>query len=84
MAKIGDRVEFATARSVPRVGVVMAVTGSMVRVRWDTGGETSMVPGPGVLSVVGKAASGKGQGKASNEPKPKKAKAPKDGHKKRK
>ena len=39
MAKIGDRVEFATARSVPRVGVVMAVTGSMVRVRWDTGGE---------------------------------------------
>lgn len=24
----------------------------MITVRWDTGGETSLIPGPGVLSVV--------------------------------
>jgi hypothetical protein len=52
MAEVGDRVEFASAQAAPRVGVVLAVTGSMVRIRWDTGGESSMVPGPGVLSVV--------------------------------
>jgi hypothetical protein len=24
----------------------------MITVRWDTGGETSLIPGPGVLRVV--------------------------------
>ncbi|MCU1461992.1 MAG: hypothetical protein JWO37_2067 [Acidimicrobiales bacterium] len=56
MAEVGDRVTLASAQAAPRVGVVMAVTGSMVRIRWDTGGESSMVPGPGVLSVLPAAA----------------------------
>jgi hypothetical protein len=59
MAEVGDRVTLASAQAAPRVGVVMAVTGSMVRIRWDTGGESSMVPGPGVLSVLPAAAPAK-------------------------
>lgn len=29
-----------------------AVSGALITVRWDTGGATSLIPGPGVLSVV--------------------------------
>jgi hypothetical protein len=34
------------------VGVVIAVTGSMVRVRWPSGEETTVVPAPGTLTVL--------------------------------
>jgi hypothetical protein len=51
MADVGDRIAVAS-KGEPRSGVVTAVSGSMITVRWDTGGETSLVPGPGVLSVV--------------------------------
>jgi hypothetical protein len=51
MADIGDRVAVAS-KGGSRSGVVTGVSGAMVTVRWDTGGETSLIPGPGVLSVV--------------------------------
>jgi hypothetical protein len=51
MANVGDRIAVASMGK-PRSGVVTAVGGAMIRVRWDAGGETSLVPGPGVLSVV--------------------------------
>jgi hypothetical protein len=51
MANVGDRIAVAS-KGKPRAGVVTAVGGAMIRVRWDAGGETSLVPGPGVLSVV--------------------------------
>jgi Domain of unknown function (DUF1918) len=51
MADVGDRIAVAS-KGEPRSGVVTAVSGAMMTVRWDTGGETSLVPGPGVLSVV--------------------------------
>jgi hypothetical protein len=51
MADVGDRIAVAS-KGEPRSGVVTAVSGAMITVRWDTGGETSLVPGPGVLSVV--------------------------------
>jgi Helix-turn-helix family len=51
MADVGDRIA-VTSKGQPRSGVVTAVSGAMVTVRWDTGGETSLVPGPGALSVV--------------------------------
>ncbi len=51
MANVGDRIAVAS-KGKPRSGVVTAVGGAMIRVRWDAGGETSLVPGPGVLSVV--------------------------------
>ena len=51
MADVGDRIAVAS-KGEPRSGVVIAVSGAMITVRWDTGGETSLIPGPGVLSVV--------------------------------
>jgi hypothetical protein len=51
MAKIGDRIAVAS-KVQPRTGVVTAVSGAMITVRWDTGDESSLIPGPGVLSVV--------------------------------
>ena len=51
MAEVGDRIA-VVSKGVPRPGVVTAVSGAMITVRWDTGEETSLIPGPGVLSVV--------------------------------
>ena len=51
MANVGDRIELHS-NGAPRSGVVTAVNGDMITVRWDAGGETSLIPGPGVLSVV--------------------------------
>jgi hypothetical protein len=51
MADVGDRIAVAS-KGKPRFGVVTAIKGAMITVRWDTGVETSLIPGPGVLSVV--------------------------------
>jgi hypothetical protein len=51
MPSVGDRIE-VHSNGAPRSGVVTAVSGDMITVRWDAGGETSLIPGPGVLSVV--------------------------------
>jgi hypothetical protein len=53
MAVIGDRIEVVSKGS-PRSGVVIAVSSSKLTVHWDTGGETSLIAGPGVLSMVTK------------------------------
>lgn len=54
MIEIGDRivVESEKVGDPPRTGVVTGV-GNMLRVRWDTGSETSFVPSAGSLQVVG-------------------------------
>jgi hypothetical protein len=54
MPQVGDRVEIASQKGSARTGVVTATTGEMVSVRWDTGGETTMVPGPGSVTVLGR------------------------------
>jgi hypothetical protein len=54
MPQVGDRVEIAS-KGGPRTGVVMALSGAMVSIRWDSGGDSTFVPGPGVLSVIGNA-----------------------------
>ena len=51
MVKAGDRVQIKS-RSGPRAGIVINVSGSMLRLRWDNGEETTIVPGPGVLSIL--------------------------------
>jgi len=51
MADVGDRIA-VVSKWPPRSGVVTAISGAMITVRWDTGSETSLIPGPGVLSVV--------------------------------
>ena len=51
MAVVGDRIG-VTSKGMPRFGVVTAVSGVMITVDWDTGGGTTFIPGPGVLTVV--------------------------------
>ena len=50
-----------------REGLVTAVTGSLVRVRWLSGDETMVAPAPGTLSVLaaGRAAPQKGPKKSA-------------------
>jgi hypothetical protein len=51
MANVGDRVE-VLSKSGSRLGVVRRVSGTLVTVEWDTGGQTSVIPAPGVMRVV--------------------------------
>lgn len=55
MVEIGDRivVESEKVGDPPRTGVVTGV-GNMLRVRWDSGYESSFVPSAGSLQVVGR------------------------------
>ncbi len=57
MVKMGDRVRLLSMKGANREGVVTAVTGSLVRLRWPSGEETTVVPAPGTLTVL---AAGKG------------------------
>ena len=52
--KIGDRVQVESEKVgvEPRAGVVTAITGSMVRVRWDGGQESAFVPSAGSMRIV--------------------------------
>jgi len=56
-ASVGDKVRVLPSKSgqPPREGVVTGITGSMLRVRWSTGEESSFIPGPGAVTVVGRA-----------------------------
>ena len=56
MANAGDRVRLRLSRGTDREGTVIGVTGSLLRVRWSSEEETSVVPAPGTLSVLGRAA----------------------------
>ncbi|MBV8304310.1 MAG: hypothetical protein JOZ04_08880 [Acidimicrobiia bacterium] len=51
MPEVGDRVEVQSKAGV-RMGRVTRVSGAMVSVEWDTGGQTTVIPAPGVMSVV--------------------------------
>ena len=51
MVNVGDRIVLSSLKGPNREGVVTAVTGAMVRVRWSSGQESSVVPGPGTLTV---------------------------------
>ncbi len=56
MPEVGDRVRVASMKvgQMPRDGIVIGVTGHLLRVRWSTGEESNIVPGPGTVAVVGK------------------------------
>ncbi len=71
MIKVGDRIRLSSMKGPHREGVVTAVTGSVVRVRWPSGEETTVIPAPGTLTVLaaGKAAprkAAKNKGAAAN------------------
>ena len=56
MAVVGDRVQVPSRKvgEAPRDGVVTGVTGSLLRVRWSTGEESTVAPSMGSLAIVGK------------------------------
>jgi hypothetical protein len=56
MPTVGDKVRVLPSKAgqPPREGVVTAVAGSMLRIRWSTGEDSSLIPGPGSVVVVGK------------------------------
>jgi len=56
MAGLGDRVQIPSKKigQVPREGVVVGVSGTLLTVRWSTGEESTITPSMGSLLVVGK------------------------------
>jgi hypothetical protein len=56
VAEVGDHVQVRSQKGAPRTGIVTGVSGAMLTVRWTTGEESSLMPGPGALSVLGRAA----------------------------
>jgi hypothetical protein len=60
MVEVGDHVQVESEKvgSVTRSGVVTAVDGRLITVRWDTGSESVFVPSAGSLQVTGHEAAG--------------------------
>lgn len=52
MVKVRDHIRLSSMKGPDREGVVTAVTGPLVRVRWPSDQETTLVPAPGTLTVV--------------------------------
>ena len=52
MVQVGDRIRLSSGKGANREGLVVAVTGVMVRVRWSSDEETAVVPAPGTLTVL--------------------------------
>lgn len=52
MLRVGDRIRLSSGRGPDREGVVTALVGSMLRVRWPSQKETLVSPGPGTLTVL--------------------------------
>jgi hypothetical protein len=52
MVKVGDRIRLSSGKGPDRDGIVTAVAGSMVRVRWPSEAETTIIPAPGTLTVL--------------------------------
>jgi hypothetical protein len=57
MVEVGDRVVLESEKVgvEPRSGLITAVEGMIVHVRWDSGRESSFVPTAGSMAVVGRA-----------------------------
>ena len=52
MVKVGDHIRLSSMKGPDREGVVTAVTGPLVRVRWPSNQETTLIPAPGTLTVL--------------------------------
>jgi hypothetical protein len=52
MVQVGDRIRLSSTKGPDREGVVTAVTGSLIRVRWSSDEESTVAPAPGTLTVL--------------------------------
>jgi hypothetical protein len=57
MPEVGDRVRVESTKlgQTVREGVITEVIGHLLHVQWSTGEESTFTPGPGSVSVVGRA-----------------------------
>ena len=56
MPEVGDRVRVESRKlgQVVREGVVTGVVGHLLRIEWDGGEESTFMPGPGAVTVIGR------------------------------
>ena len=52
MLRVGYRIRLASGKGPDREGVITALVGSMLRVRWPSQEETIVIPGPGTVTVL--------------------------------
>ena len=52
MLRVGYRIRLASGKGPDREGVITALIGSMLRVRWPSQEETIVIPGPGTVTVL--------------------------------
>ena len=52
MANVGDRIRLSSMKGPDREGIVTTVTGPLIRVRWSSDEETTVIPAPGTLTVL--------------------------------
>jgi DNA-binding protein HU-beta len=69
VVSVGDRVRFesTTIGHVPRDGVVTGVDGKLLHIEWSTGGESSLVPGAGSITIVGKVSDKPARGRTTTK-----------------
>jgi hypothetical protein len=53
MVEVGDRVLVEKVGTLTRSGVVTAVEGRLITVRWDSGAQSVFIPSAGSLRVTG-------------------------------
>src|SRR3712207_5848318 len=59
MVRVGEQIRLTLNKGAGREGVVTGLAGSMLRVRWASGEESTVIPGPGTLTVLGPATRGR-------------------------
>ena len=60
MAEVGDRIQVPSKKvgQQPREGVVTGTSGTLLRVTWSTGEESTITPAVGSLVVIGRVRAG--------------------------
>lgn len=77
MLKVGYRIRLSSGKGPDREGVVTALVGSMLRVRWPSQEETIVIPGPGTLTVLASSGDDAPSAVPPRQPAPKKSVAKK-------
>jgi hypothetical protein len=73
MLRVGYRVRRSSGKGPDREGVITAVIGSMLRVRWPSHEETTVIPAAGTLTVLASSGDDAPSAVPPGEPAPKKA-----------
>ena len=73
MLRVGYRIRLSSGKGPDREGVVTALVGSMLRVRWPSQEETIVIPGPGTVTVLASSGDDAPSAVPPGQPTPKKA-----------